>query len=644
MVTNLLDFTGKAIQTTSTHLKGVNPLITIVDTFTYDQAGRVLTQKQSINNAVQEVIVSNNYDSLGQLTSKGVGGKTTQNRLQTVDYAYNIRGWLKGINDVNTIGNDLFSFKINYNNPTDPSKALYNGNISQTFWKTTSLNTTSNPVSSNYTYTYDALNRLTSGVDNTTNYIEALTYDKNGNIMSLFRKGNTNLAATTFGTMDNLVYTYNNSNTGNRLMKVADSGNTTEGFKDGNNTGDDYTYDANGNMKTDANKGINSIAYNHLNLPTQVVLVGGFINYVYDATGAKQRKIVGTTTTDYAGGFQYENNNLKFFSTPEGYVDYNSGIYSYIYQYKDHLGNVRLSYGDPNNDGTITTSEIIEESNYYPFGLKHKGYNIAATSTNPAQKYKYNGKELQDELGLNMYDYGARNYDPSLGRWMNADPLAEQSRRWSPYNYAYNNPIYFVDPDGMQTESYIKADSEIEDRLAASNKKFAQWVNSGGNSPNDSPPDDITVGANGRVTNVVRNDKPNRFFDENGVQIKVNDPKNDNQFLETQDFNVGDQIFTPISMKKLVEFIMKAGLIPSAMSADSRYLTAAIKSHTTADFGFNVLSKAYNESPAGAEYGGNIGNGTFYRFGNQHTVYNLGDAGNFMWGAWMSASNFLIRR
>ena len=80
--------------------------------------------------------------------------------------------------------------------------------------------------------------------------------------------------------------------------------------------------------------------------------------------------------------------------------------------------------------------------------MKHEGYNsslIAGT-----YKYKYNGKELQDELGLNMYDYGARNYDPALGRWINIDPLAEISSRWSPYNYTYNNPMYFVDPDGMQ--------------------------------------------------------------------------------------------------------------------------------------------------------------------------------------------------
>ncbi|WP_201292151.1 RHS repeat domain-containing protein, partial [Tenacibaculum maritimum] len=130
----------------------------------------------------------------------------------------------------------------------------------------------------------------------------------------------------------------------------------------------------------------------------------------------------------------------------------------YVYQYKDHLGNIRLSYTDNNNDGVIQTdgmnTEIIEESNYYPFGLKHKGYNgnISSLGNSVAQKFGYNGKELNEELGIQWMDFGARNYDAALGRWMNLDPLAEKMRRHSPYNYAFDNPVYFIDPDGMMPQ------------------------------------------------------------------------------------------------------------------------------------------------------------------------------------------------
>jgi RHS repeat-associated protein len=481
-----LDFGGKTLETTSTHKKGIDSLITLVDTYAYDHAGRLLTQKQTINSQAQETIVSNTYNVLGQLITKGIGGKATLQRLQNINYTYNVRGWLTAINNVNAIGANLFAFQINYNKPSATGTAIFNGNISQTFWKT------ANPDSSvkNYNYTYDALNRLTSGVDNLNKFNETLSYDKNGNIVKLKRLGEIvdGLPLLTnpndFGVMDDLTYTYDS---GNKLTNVIDNSGHNQGFKNSSN----YTYDNNGNMLKDSGKIITTdIVYNHLDLPTKISFNGAAamsgrtwsanIAYTYDAMGQKlsktatkteyiDGKFVTTmnTTTQYAGNYIYEDNNLKYFSQPEGYVANNS-TFDYIYQYKDHLGNIRLSYGDKNNDGIITTSldptvtEIIEENNYYPFGQKQKGYNFVTNygkGNSVGQKYKYNGKELQDELGLNFYDYGARNYDPAIGRWMNIDPKAEISRRYSPYTYALNNPIYFIDPDGMMAYPPIGLDA-----------------------------------------------------------------------------------------------------------------------------------------------------------------------------------------
>ncbi|WP_407268284.1 RHS repeat domain-containing protein [Tenacibaculum maritimum] len=238
--------------------------------------------------------------------------------------------------------------------------------------------------------------------------------------------------------------------------------------------GNDYTYDVNGNMTKDLNKGITDIIYNHLNLPTRVTIGGKNIDYTYDAGGVKLSKTVSGVATQYAGNYIYKKNprrgaqlKLAFFNHPEGYVspknasDISQG-FKYVYQYKDHLGNVRLSYTDNNNDGVITPStEIIEESNYYPFGLKHKGYNNITNSlgNSAAQKFGYNGKELNEELGIQWHDFGARNYDASLGRFMNIDPLAEINQRsWTPYHYVKNNPIKFTDPSGMIWKDPSKAE------------------------------------------------------------------------------------------------------------------------------------------------------------------------------------------
>jgi len=421
----------------------------------------LLKQTQTINSGTTEVIAENTYDELGQLTSKGVGGKTTQSRLQTVDYTYNIRGWLKQINDPNTLGTDLFGFKLGYNEGDNP---LFNGNIALTQWKTAN---TDNSLKT-YNYTYDALNRITSGIDNTNNYsLSFVDYDKNGNILHLKRNGQTNTQATSFGVMDDLTYSYNS---GNQLLKVADVAIIDSfGFKDDalNTTADtanDYTYDVNGNLKTDANKNITDVQYNYLNLPTQVTINGQNILYVYDATGVKLRKTLNTTTTDYANGFIYENNQLQFFNQPEGYVMPSGSSFNYVYQYKDHLGNIRLSYSDKNNNGVINvttdpnTTEIIEENNYYPFGLEHKGYNNVVNGTE--YNYKtYQGKEKEEDLGLNTLAFGWRDYDPAIARFNKIDRFAEKYRSMNPYQFTANNPIFFREIAGDSiniTELYKK--------------------------------------------------------------------------------------------------------------------------------------------------------------------------------------------
>ncbi|WP_165770639.1 DUF6443 domain-containing protein [Flavobacterium reichenbachii] len=458
---NTLDFAGKVLETVSIHKKGAYPVINLINTFTYDHMGRMLSQKQKINQQPQETIASNTYDNLGQLVSKAVGGG-----IQNINYKYNIRGWLKNINDVNNLGNNLFAFQLNYNT-ADLGTPLYNGNISQTYWRTANKDNTLK----SYTYHYDELNRLIDALGESADQQEKPSYDKNGNIMSLYRTGirpkNTGTSKLVMQIWDNLTYHYDQ---GNKLIKVEDSSDNSDGFTNKANLPIEYTYDANGNMKTDANKAISSITYNHLNLPTTVTLSGGTISYAYDATGVKQRKTVSGITTDYTAGFQYENDILQFFPQSEGYVSYNNGNYEYIYQYKDHLGNVRLTYNK--------NLSIIEENNYYPFGLKQLDRNnvINFLGNSSANKYKYNGKELQDELQLNVYDYGARNYDPALGRWMNIDPLAEKMRGFSPYNYTFNNPMRYTDPDGMSPYDVTLTGDKSKEALAELQKAVGDGI------------------------------------------------------------------------------------------------------------------------------------------------------------------------
>jgi RHS repeat-associated protein len=388
--------------------------------------------------------------------------------LQSLNYAYNIRGWLKQVNDPTALGSDLFAYTLNYNTTQlTGSKALYNGNISEASWKTSNDN-----LLRSYNYQYDKLNRITAANSLNTDAGKfsnsAITYDKNGNLLTLNRNGWQN-SATNYSNLDVLTYTYD----GNKLLAVTDAGNKNYGFLDGNTTGNDYVYDVSGNLIQDKNKKMTSIAYNLFNLPQKLtfdqnaIAAGtlGTITYAYDANGVKQSKTIITTgvgryvplSIEYAGNFVYEGNQgyeaLQYFSQEEGYVrPINVGTqtaYQYVYQYKDQLGNNRISYTKDRTSGSI---QVIEESNYDAFGLKHQRYNnvISSLGSSRAQGLKYNGKELQEEYGFNCYDYGARFYDAAIGRWSVVDPLAEKYTSYSPYNYCIGNPIRFIDSDGRE--------------------------------------------------------------------------------------------------------------------------------------------------------------------------------------------------
>jgi len=144
---------------------------------------------------------------------------------------------------------------------------------------------------------------------------------------------------------------------------------------------------------------------------------------------------------------------LQFFNHPEGYTtpknvsDYSLG-FEYVYQYKDHLGNIRLSYADSDNSGSITTSEIISEKNYYPFGLRHKGYNNVISGV--LYPYDFQGQERAEDLGLNVLEFKFRVHDPATGRFWQVDPLAEKFAHNGVYNFSENRVIDGIELEGLE--------------------------------------------------------------------------------------------------------------------------------------------------------------------------------------------------
>ncbi|MBS1926143.1 MAG: hypothetical protein JST57_09085, partial [Bacteroidetes bacterium] len=368
---------------------------TVSTKYSYDHAGRLLGIDKNIDSTGRLTIATMEYNELGQLTKKIIEPGFDGSELETQNYEYNIRGWLLGVNRLylrDETQKTYFGYELGYNDTlntlmgTSYQKALFNGSITGTAWRSKG-----DGELRKYDYSYDAAGRLLSaaftqfnngsfnlsaGIDFSVKMGNGQApyraYDANGNILFMLQQG---LKLGSSATIDRLTYSY--SSASNKLAKVTDAvidPNSKLGdFKDGaNTTADDYVYDVNGNLTKDGNKGIDTIFYNHLNLPEFIDLGDkGTVTYSYNAAGLRLKKQVfirashTTITSFYLSGFVYEtkqqdstviyNTKLLFCGHEEGRIRalYDSlnrpdSITGFAYDYfiKDHLGNIRVVITD----------------------------------------------------------------------------------------------------------------------------------------------------------------------------------------------------------------------------------------------------------------------------------------------------------
>ncbi|WP_054508748.1 DUF6443 domain-containing protein [Chryseobacterium sp. ERMR1:04] len=487
-VDSKLDFAGAVQQTVTFHKRlDTNADRIITENFTYDHQNRLVTHTHQVDNNPIEILAQNKYNELSQLESKKVGGIIANSPLQQIDYQYNIRGWMTKINDPVNLNGKLFGYEIKYINPTNTSLSTgkYNGNIAEVNW-----NASKDGILKRYSYQYDALNRLKKGIYSEPNasipennyYNETINYDSNGNITSLQR----NRKLDNFGVqlMDDLTYTY----TGNSLNTVTDSSSNYFGYPD--TSGNLIQYDVNGNMTDHVDKGILDIKYNHLNLPDYIKFDQyvvredpfGFgqvtkyknTSYIYRADGVKLRKVHNyfsgrtqtdaSTVTEYFDGFQYSNDSgiigvpsvpqgLQFVPTSEGYFDFAQN--KYIYQYKDQVGNIRLAYYKNASGNPV----IDRATDFYPFGLEFGGGGSNSGSTSPNYNYGFQEQEKQQDTGWSSFKW--RNYDSTMGRFFNVDPLSEKYNTWSTYAFSGNRIIDARELEGLEP----KIVNETKDKM-----------------------------------------------------------------------------------------------------------------------------------------------------------------------------------
>ena len=448
-------YTGQPIRKYMEHILADTVAFTEKYEYAYDHAGRLVATYHTLNDGERKLLSANTYDELGRLSRVDEGNVSNL----TTTYAYNIRNW------ITAISNGVCCQKMYYNEKRDKVNSVpqWNGNLSSYSWN-----------SKSYDYSYDANDWLKSAYSTEMDggktveglYDTSYSYDSMGNLLSIQRNGvNTDTGEN--GLRDDVVLEYD----GNQLKSVSNSGYKDSSYDMQVSTGiesygNDLVYDANGNVVKDKSKGIVSIKYNVLNLPEEIYSKNADCRYVYDADGNKLecyyniKPIASVPSSkdmdkvqlsgisflkwlfhyvyvdDYVCQVNMLDNSLQVLrlNLPNGYVSNPiSKDCAYKFYVKDHLGNNRYVV-----DGN---GKVTQTNNYYPFGGTY-----GDEENESSQAWRFGGKEL--DRNFDLYDFLARWYDPTLGRFTTVDPKAEDYPWLSPYVYCANNPINATDPTG----------------------------------------------------------------------------------------------------------------------------------------------------------------------------------------------------
>jgi Domain of unknown function (DUF6443) len=399
-------------------------------------------------NLLPGTTINPNY--LGLINPNATGGNIIKG-LQHIDYNWHIRGTLLGLNldpsgnaTPNNSEGDLFSNKYEYE-----TQGQYGGNIAKQTW--TAKNLAQNNETRAYTYSYDKFDRLKSsiytgiGAENYSS--QNISYDRNGNIKTFIRNG---VLVTNFGAVDNLAYSY----LGNKLLSVTDAitGNaSTKDFRD-NSTGIDYTYWPNGTIKSDANRGIDSIVTNTFLKKTSRVKYadGKWINFIYDGDGMLIRRQNSISENwEYTNTHTIKNNSFYEQKIPEGRAAFENNNWNNEFEYRDIFGNLRVSFAAEN--GALVQKQ---RADYDAFGW------IFNENVGNTKNYRqFQNQNRVEDFGLDIDVFKYRASDPQIGRLWSVDPLASSYVYNSPYALQENKFGRGVELEGLELLDFLNGTS-----------------------------------------------------------------------------------------------------------------------------------------------------------------------------------------